>query len=61
MTKYLLSDTFDPNFNLYTPDEAREMIRECFGLDIEPRELADGRLVSADGTTLIGRAVERRP
>ena len=59
MTKYLLTETFDQNCNLYTPDEAREMIRACFGLDIAIRELADGRLVSADGATLIGRAVER--
>ncbi len=45
MTRYRLTDTYDPCGELYTAEEAREMLRACFGEQVSLRETPDGRLV----------------
>ena len=60
MTRYRLTDTYDPCGDLYTADEAREMIAASFGEHVSLRETPDGRLVRDTETnhpgTVIGYA-----
>jgi hypothetical protein len=60
MTRYRLTDTYDPNGDLYTLDEALEMFKACFGERVFLHETPDGRLVIGSETnhpgTVIGYA-----
>lgn len=43
--RYRLIDTYDSCGELYTAEEAREMIAACFKEQVSLRETPDGRLV----------------
>ncbi len=60
MHRYRLTDTYDRSGDLYTAEEACEMIAASFGERVSLHETPDGRLVRDTGTnhpgTVIGYA-----
>jgi outer membrane lipoprotein SlyB len=54
MTRYRLTDTYDPSGDLFTAEEAREMMAASFGEQVSLRETPDGRLVRDFETSGLG-------